>query len=159
MKTGIITKFAWLNVHGVVIHKEAYRPLGRSSCTHWSTVRGRRPVLARAFSSVRSSLNVLARGLVQRGLWNGTALQQHHSSNHDCGSVSGRTSSDSTVARGKENKRPRSTAGEVKSPLSIQLDRGTQRSLYVWIFFWEDRDYDLVEYPSKDVLSCAVACH
>lgn len=42
---------------------------------------------------------------------------------------------DSTLARGKENKRLRSAAGEVKSPLSIQLDRGTQRSLYVWIFF------------------------
>lgn len=82
--------------------------------------------------------------------------------NQGCGSASGRTGADrmiSTVAGGKENKRPRSTAGEVKSPLPIQLDRGTQRSLYVWIFFREDGDDDFVKYPSKDVLSCPVACH
>lgn len=70
-----------------------------------------------------------------------------------------RTGRAQTVAGPKENKRPRSTAGEVKSPLSIQLDRRTQRSLYVPISFWEDGDYDLVKYSSKDVSSCPVACH
>lgn len=61
--------------------------------------------------------------------------------------------------RGKENKRLRSTAGEVKSPLSVQFYRGAQKRLHVWVFFWEDGDYDLVEYPSKGVLSRPAACH
>lgn len=59
----------------------------------------------------------------------------------------------------KEEKRLRSEAGEVKCPLSNQLDRDSQKSLYVWIVFGEDRDYDLVKYPSKDVLSWPVAYH
>lgn len=145
-----------------VMVRETYRLLGSCSCSRWGAARGRWSVLARTFHYVWSFQILLVLGLVWSRLWNSTPLQQHHNNNQDwvglCLAEQTRTG---WTQRWPGEKKTRGVNGwgSENLQLSIQPDRSTQSSLYVRIFFWEDRDYDLVKYLSKDVLSCPVACH